>query len=314
MKTKNLIWWVIALASIDVLIKVIIDAYFLDTRFTIIPGLVEFKPTFNDVAPYFIQLLGHRIDHLSHVILVIVVAIVACIIYKRALKKATRPKFLNAAFCLIFAAILSSLVAQLIYKGILDYIYLVPFFVFDLKDVYVNCGTILFLVYIYYSEKYKINPDKMEIVQAGIQDAPEILKLQHQAFQSEAALYNNYNIDPLKQTLTSIEADFEDHTFLKAVHNNKIIGSIKLKAENNTCWVGRLIVSPEYQRQGLGRKLLLKAEEIFPGIETYILFTGSKSTQNIRLYESVGYHKTEEYTDEKIPELVLIRMIKSPIQ
>lgn len=114
--------------------------------------------------------------------------------------------------------------------------------------------------------------------------------------------------------MTSIEADFEDYTFLKAVHNKKIIGSIKLKVENNTCWVGRLIVSSEYQRQGLGRKLLLKAEEIFPGIETYILFTGSKSTQNIRLYESVGYHKTEEYTDEKIPELVLIRMIKSPIQ
>ena len=311
MKTKNLIWWVIALASIDVLIKVIIDAYFLDSRFTIIPGLVEFKPTFNDVAPYFIQLLGHRLDHKPHLILVICVAIIAYFVYKRALKKATHPKFLNAAFCLIFAAIVSSLVAQIIYKGILDYIYFVPFFVFDLKDVYVNCGTILFLIYIYHSEKYRINPDKINIVQAEIQDAPEILELQYQAFQSEATLYNNYNIEPLKQTLASIEADFEDHTFLKAIHNKKIIGSIKLKAENNSCWVGRLIVSPVYQRQGLGRKLLMKAEKNFPGIDTYILFTGSKSTQNIHLYESMGYHKTEEYTDEKNPELILIRMVKS---
>lgn len=153
MKTKNLIWWVFALASIDVLIKVIIDAYFLDTRFTIIPGLVEFKPTFNNIAPYFIQLLGHRIDHIAHVILVCVVGLAACYIYKRALRKAIHIKWLNISFALIFAAILSSLTAQLIYKGILDYIYLVPLFVFDLKDVYVNCGTIIFLIYILNRDK-----------------------------------------------------------------------------------------------------------------------------------------------------------------
>lgn len=153
MKTKNLIWWVLALASIDVLIKVIIDAYFLDTRFTIIPGLFEFKPTFNNIAPYFVQLLGHRIDHISHIILVCVVAVAACYIYKRALKKAINPKWLNIAFALIFAATLSSLIAQLIYKGILDYIYLKPLFVFDLKDVYVNCGTIIFLFHIFNRDK-----------------------------------------------------------------------------------------------------------------------------------------------------------------
>lgn len=153
MKTKNVIWWTLALATLDVLIKVIIDTYYLDTRFTIIPGLIEFKPTFNDVAPYFIQLLGYRIGHLPHLIIVCVVALAAYFIYKRALKKATHPKYLNIAFVLIFAAILSSLVAQLIYKGILDYIYLKPLFVFDLKDVYVNCGAIIFLLYIYNTKK-----------------------------------------------------------------------------------------------------------------------------------------------------------------
>ncbi|NDV82277.1 signal peptidase II [Bacteroides sp. 51] len=153
MKTKNLIWWVLALASLDVLIKVIIDAYFLDTRFTIIPGLFEFKPTFNNIAPYFLQLLGQQVDHISHITLVCVIALAACYIYKRALKKASNPKWLNIAFALIFAAILSSLTAQLIYKGILDYIYLKPLFVFDLKDIYVNCGTIIFLFYIYNRDK-----------------------------------------------------------------------------------------------------------------------------------------------------------------
>lgn len=159
MKTKNVIWWVLALAGIDVLIKVVIDTFYLDTTFTLIPGLFYFKPTFNNVAPYFIQLLGYRIGHWPHVILVSVVGMIACFIYIRALKKSINPKWLNVAFSLIFAAILSSLIAQLIYKGILDYIYLKPLFVFDLKDVYVNCGTIIFLLYIFHAEKYKSKKD-----------------------------------------------------------------------------------------------------------------------------------------------------------
>lgn len=311
MKTKNLIWWVLALASLDVLIKVIIDTWFLDSRFTILPNLLEFKPTFNDIAPYFIQLLGYRIDHISHIILVCVVALAACYIYKRALRKAINPKWLNIAFALIFAAILSSLTAQLIYKGILDYIYLKPLFVFDLKDVYVNCGTIIFLFYVYNRDKYKIDTRKIQIIKAELKDAPQILELQQQAFQSEAELYNNYNIEPLTQTLLSIEADFESYTFLKAIYKNKILGAIKLKTEKDNCWIGRLIVSPNYQKQGIGRKLLMEAENAFPDIHTYHLFTGNKSVHNIHLYESAGYQKTEEYTDEQNPDVTLIRMVKS---
>lgn len=311
MKTKNLIWWVLALASLDVLIKVIIDAYFLDTRFTIIPGLFEFKPTFNDIAPYFFQLLGYRIDHISHVILVCAIGVAACLVYIRALKKAKDPKWLNVAFALIFATTLSSLTAQIIYKGILDYIYLKPLFVFDLKDVYANCGAIILVLYIYNRDKYKINTKEIRIIKAESKDAPIILELQQQAFQSEAALYNNYDIEPLKQTLPSIEADFESYTFLKAVYKNKILGSIKLKSEGDNCWVGRLIVSPNYQCQGIGRKLLEEAENIFPNTHTYHLFTGSKSIHNIHLYESVGYRKTEEFTDERNPGVVLIRMEKT---
>lgn len=41
----------------------------------------------------------------------------------------------------------------------------------------------------------------MEIQKADLRDAEEILKIQHAAFQSEAEIYNDFEIPPLMQTV-----------------------------------------------------------------------------------------------------------------
>ena len=56
-----------------------------------------------------------------------------------------------------------------------------------------------------------------------------------------------------------------------------------------TCYVGRLIVHPEFQGRGIGTRLMLAIEAEFPEAGRYELFTGSKSENNIRLYERLGY-------------------------
>ena len=47
------------------------------------------------------------------------------------------------------------------------------------------------------------------------QDAEQILKLQFLCYQSEAALYGDYSIEPLTQPLDSLKAELTDGTVLR---------------------------------------------------------------------------------------------------
>ena len=45
----------------------------------------------------------------------------------------------------------------------------------------------------------------MKVQRALVEDAETILQLQKRAYSSEAAIYNDYNIPPLMQTLDEIK-------------------------------------------------------------------------------------------------------------
>ena len=129
----------------------------------------------------------------------------------------------------------------------------------------------------------------MIIERANVEDAPEILELQKLAYQSEAAIYNDYTIPPLMQTLTEIEADFEKQVFLKVTIDERIIGSVRGYMGEETCFVGRLIVHPDFQNRGIGTRLLSEIEQTFSQAKRFELFTGNKSERNLYLYQRQGY-------------------------
>ena len=129
----------------------------------------------------------------------------------------------------------------------------------------------------------------MNIVKATQEDLPEILHLQYLAYQSEARLLNNPNIPPLKQTLPEVEAEYDKGIILKvSAEDGRIIGSVRAWEEAGTVYVGKLMVHPDYQRKGLGSRLLLAVEDAFPG-KRYELFTSTMSAGNIALYQRNGY-------------------------
>ncbi|MFX1442991.1 MAG: GNAT family N-acetyltransferase [Promethearchaeota archaeon] len=149
----------------------------------------------------------------------------------------------------------------------------------------------------------------MKIEKALKYDLKEILKLQKLAYLSEAEIYNDYSIPPLTQTLDEIKEDFSFQLFLKSVIKSKIIGSVRAYKGDDTCYIGKLIVYPNFQNKGIGTKLLKEIETKFDNVKRYELFTGYKSERNLYLYQKLGYH---QFRSEKINEnLQLIYLEKN---
>jgi GNAT superfamily N-acetyltransferase len=146
------------------------------------------------------------------------------------------------------------------------------------------------------------------ISRARTSDAPEILALQKLAYQSEAELYNDYSLPPLKQTLAELETEMEQTVCLKAVQERRILGSVRAREQDGTCQVGRLIVHPASQGQGLGQRLMAAIEAEFPRAGRYELFTGSLSHRNLSFYAKQGY---ERFARKKLsPRVTLVFMQK----
>jgi ribosomal protein S18 acetylase RimI-like enzyme len=151
--------------------------------------------------------------------------------------------------------------------------------------------------------------ENLHIKRAEVQDAEAILDLQKLAYLSEAEIYNNKRIPPLTQTIEEIRAEFDHQIFLKALFNEKIVGSVRAYETKGICHIGRLVVHPKFQNTGIGSRLMNKIEAIFENAKRFQLFTGDNSERNLYLYQKLGYR---EFQRQKFQEnLVLVFLEKA---
>ena len=151
----------------------------------------------------------------------------------------------------------------------------------------------------------KKRPAKIE--KAERKDLAEILQLQYTAYQSEAQLFGGKKIPPLTQTLKEVEEEYDKGIILKmSEEDGTIIGSVRAKEENGIVYVGKLMVHPDQQKKGYGKRLLLAIEKYFKE-KQFELFTSTRSAANIRLYEKMGYEAFDTKAVDDELEFVCFR-------
>ena len=137
------------------------------------------------------------------------------------------------------------------------------------------------------------------IKKAQKEDLEKILELQYLAYRSEAKLFGNMDIPPLKQTIEEVYDEFQKGAILKAVDDGGIIiGSVRAYQDGGTVYIGKLMVHPSKQGQGIGTQLLLEMEKQYLN-QRYELFTSTRSEKNIALYQKLGY---EIFDEEQVTE------------
>lgn len=137
----------------------------------------------------------------------------------------------------------------------------------------------------------------MIISQAARVELNDILSLQYQAYRSEAELLNDFSIPPLTETLEELFFQYDrGDTFLKLqTENGLIVGSVRGKWEQDTLFIGKLMVHPEYRNHGYGSRLLRHIQTLFPSAR-YELFTSDKSLKNLELYQRESFRTFREET------------------
>ncbi|MDT8446186.1 MAG: GNAT family N-acetyltransferase [bacterium] len=143
---------------------------------------------------------------------------------------------------------------------------------------------------------------------AQLEDAEALLSLQRSAYASEAALYPGMVIPPIADDLAEMRAAIARGVVYKLVEQRALLGSVRAELKNRHWEIGPLVVWPELQRRGLGRRLMAEAEALAPAGLTIKLFTGRLSENNLTFYRQLGYRESGRQT--LTPQLNLIWLSK----
>jgi ribosomal protein S18 acetylase RimI-like enzyme len=143
---------------------------------------------------------------------------------------------------------------------------------------------------------------------ARVPDADAVLKLCFLAYQSEAQLYGDWSIPPLRETHADVLRSLDEGIVLVARIGEEVVGSVRGRRNAAGVEVGRLAVHPRVQHRGIGSRLLRSIEKAFDGTARFELFTGDRSEANLRLYRAHGYREIRR--DAVSPKLTMIVLEK----
>jgi ribosomal protein S18 acetylase RimI-like enzyme len=139
---------------------------------------------------------------------------------------------------------------------------------------------------------------------AGINDIPAIMHLLNSAYRGESSrkgwtteadlIAGNVRTD--EKNLAEVMA-LTGSVFLKYTANDgKITGCVNLQQHNSRIYLGMFSVDPENQGGGIGKKILIAADEYARSVEAASIYMSviSVRTELIAWYQRQGYVDTGE--------------------
>jgi tRNA (guanine37-N1)-methyltransferase len=132
------------------------------------------------------------------------------------------------------------------------------------------------------------------IVPATRADAGELLTLQRACWLQEAIANDDVaGIPALHESLDDVRAWLgEWTTYVVRVPSDagRLVGAVRGRLVDDAWDIGRIMVAPDLQGRGLGRLLLEHIQQVAPPEATsYVLFTGERSHDNLRMYKKAGF-------------------------
>ncbi len=141
-------------------------------------------------------------------------------------------------------------------------------------------------------------PGGEEIRPAVAADAGEILTLQRACWMQEQQANPDAWVPALHETLDDVRRWLPEWTVLTLRRAGRLVGGARARLDGEVWDIGRLMVAPDLQGQGLGRALFEAIEAAAPAAATsYALFTGAGSAENLRFYKRAGYRLLGEDPD-----------------
>ncbi|KVV15498.1 GNAT family N-acetyltransferase [Flavobacterium sp. TAB 87] len=139
---------------------------------------------------------------------------------------------------------------------------------------------------------------------ATIEDIPQLTFLINSAYRGETSkkgwTTEAFILEGKRTTEAELKEALDDHknTILKFTNANSIIGSVLLTTKQNQLYLGMLTVSPEIQNTGIGKKLLVAAENHAKTLQLNSIVMTVISVRE----ELIAWYKRNGYSDTGVRE------------
>lgn len=167
---KRIICFITVFTAIEQAIKLLIAQFYLNVEIAIIPGVLLFRPIQN------INLLwvASLADYMPSTYMVVIIQIFAFLIFVLIYRYVSyiwknHQGLLDIYLILSLSGVLCAFIDVVFWGGSLDYILLLDWFTFDMKDVFLSIALVLLilpLLFVYTPYYYRLN--KEERKQQGI--------------------------------------------------------------------------------------------------------------------------------------------------